>query len=98
MAISLERKKTVYVSAAVSFAERLLALTREAEELAAYQAANAFQAGAANALVDDDMQGENTHLDAATVNAVVTIAGQLGAAVTVAMRNTMRKAGTRPIQ
>jgi hypothetical protein len=35
---------------------------------------------------------------AATVNAVVTIAGQLGTAVTTAMRNTMRVAGHQPIK
>lgn len=93
---SLVEKKTDYISSALTFAEQLLALTRTAEELALYQSANGFQAGGANALVDADAVGTNGHVTAATVNAVVTIAGQLGTAVTTAMRNTMRQASHRP--
>lgn len=96
-AVNLEPKKSDYLSATVAFAERLLALTREGEELAAYGTANQFQSGGTNAIVDADAVGGNSHLDAATVNAVVTIAGQLGGAVTVTMRNTLRRASLKPI-
>ena len=96
MAINLVKKKTVYISATIDFAEKLLALTREAEELALYQSANGFQSGGSAALVDADAIDDNSYVDAATVNAVVTIAGQLGTAVTTTMRNTMRKASHRP--
>lgn len=96
MAVNLETKKTEFISATISFAERLLDLTREGEELSAYQAANGFQSGGTAALLDADAVGSNAHVTAADVNAVVTIAGQLGSAVTVAMRNTMRKASRQP--
>jgi hypothetical protein len=92
----LAAKKSDYISAALSFAEQLLALTRTGEELALYQTANALQSGGASALVDADCTGTNAHVTAATVNAVVTIAGQLGGAVTTAMRNTMRQASHKP--
>lgn len=92
----LAEKKTEYISAAITFAEQLLALTREAEELALYQSANGLQSGGANAIVDGDAIGSNKHVTAATVNAVVVIAGQLGGAVSTAMRNTMRQASHKP--
>lgn len=96
MAQDLAAKKTDYISATVAFAEALLALTRTGEELAAYQSANGFQSGGGAPIVDADCVGTNGHLTAATVNAVVTIAGQLGTAVTTAMRNTMRLAERQP--
>ena len=96
MAQSLVDKKTDYISAAVSFAEQLLALTRTGEELALYQSANGLQSGGASAITDADCVGTNVYLTAATVNAVVTIAGQLGTSVTTAMRNTMRLASHKP--
>lgn len=92
----LASKKSDYISNVVSFAERLLALTREGEELVLYQTANGLQTGGANAIVDADAVGTNSHVTAATVNAVATIAGQLGSAVTTAMRNTMRQASRQP--
>lgn len=96
MALDLSAKKSDYSSAAISFAERLLDLTREGEELAAYQSANGFQSGGAAALVDNDMTGTNAYITAADINSVVTIAGQLGTSVTTAMRNTMRKVSRKP--
>lgn len=96
MALDLSAKKSNFISSAVDFSEALLALTRSGEELAAYQAANGFQSGGANAVVDADCVGNNAHLTAATVNAVVTIAGQLGTSVTTAMRNTMRQTDRLP--
>lgn len=96
MPLDLSAKKSDYISAAISFAERLLDLTKDGEELAAYQTANGFQSGGSAVLVDNDIVGANTHVTAADVNAVVTIAGQLGTAVTAAMRNTMRKASRQP--
>lgn len=92
----LAAKKSDYLSSVVSFAEQLLALTRTGEELALYQSANAYQSGGASAIVDADCIGSNSHLTAAITNAVVTIAGQLGSAVTSTMRNTMRTAGRKP--
>lgn len=96
MPVDLTTKKTEYISAAISFAEQLLALTRTGEELALYQTANGLQAGGANALTDADSLGTNAYVTAATVNAVVTIAGQLGGAVTTVMRTTLRQAGHKP--
>lgn len=96
MAADLSAKKSDYISSVVTFAEALLALTRAGEELAAYQGANGFQAAGPSAVVDADCIGSNSHMSAATVNAVVTIAGQLGGAVTTAMRNTMRQANRKP--
>lgn len=92
----LASKKSNYISATLDFAEALLALTRTGEELALYQSANGLQAGGANAVIDADCVGTNSHVTAANVNAVVTIAGQLGGAVTTAMRNTMRQASHKP--
>ncbi len=96
MAADLSSKKSDYISQTITFAEQLLALTRTAEELALYQSANGLQSGGAAAVVDADCIGDNKHVTAATVNAVVTIAGQLGTAVTTAMRNTMRQASRKP--
>lgn len=96
MPADLTAKKSDYVSAALTFAEQLLALTRTGEELALYQSANGLQAGGSTALVDADCTGTNSHVTASTVNAVVTIAGQLGGAVSTAMRNTLRQASHKP--
>jgi hypothetical protein len=96
MAQDLSAKKSDYVSASVAFAADLLALARRAEELAAYQSANGFQSGGAAPVTDADCVGGNAHMTAVLVNAVVTIAGQLGGAVTSGMRTTMRQASTRP--
>lgn len=89
-------RKLDYLSAVVSFGEDLLALTRRGEELALYQSASGFQAGGANAIVDADCVGGNMHLTAASTNAVVTIAGQLGGAVSAGMRNSLRLVSRQP--
>jgi len=96
MPLDLSSKKSNYISQTITFAEQLLALTRTGEELALYQAANGFQSGGGAEVTDTDCIGENSHVNKATVNAVVTIAGQLGSAVTTAMRNTMRQASKKP--
>lgn len=92
----LTSKKSDYCSAVAAFAEALLDLTRRGEELSLYQSANGFQSGGAAAIVDADCVGGNSHLTAASVNAVVTVAGQLGGAVTTAMRITMRQTSPKP--
>lgn len=74
----------------------MLDLARRAEELALYQTANGFQSGGAAAITDADCVGANSHLTAALVNSVVTVAGQVGTAVTSAMRVTMRQASPKP--
>ncbi len=92
----LIKKKTEYITAAATFAAQLLVLTRTGEELAAYQLANTFQAAGVTAIADADCVDDNAYLTATIVNAVVTIAGQLGTAVTPTMRNTLRQASSKP--
>lgn len=89
-------KKSDFLSKATTFAEQLLRITRDAEELALYQTDNAFQAGGANAIVDADATGANAHLTAAMVNAVLTVAGQLAGAMTAPRRATLRQASRLP--
>jgi len=89
-------RKSDFISTCVSLSAQLLSLTRDCEETAAYRTDSEFQAGGANAIVDADCVGANAHMTAATVAAVVTIFGQLGGALTAAMRKSLRQASTKP--
>jgi hypothetical protein len=84
------------VSAVVQFSQNLLALAVDADELAAFQVDNGFQAAGANAVVDADAVGANQHLTAAQINAVMAVAAALSGSMTAARRTTLRQANAKP--
>jgi hypothetical protein len=93
---SLGAKKSDFITAVDAFSARLLALTVDADELAAFQADNAFQSGGANAIVDADCTGANAHLTAAQVNAVMTVVAAVSSSMTAARRTILRQANAKP--
>lgn len=95
---NLASKKTDFISQVVVFSQRLLALSVNADELAAFQSDNGFQSGGGNAIVDADCVGDNQHLTAAQVNAVLTVAAAFSGAMTAARRTTLRQANKLPNQ
>jgi hypothetical protein len=89
-------RKSNFISRSVTLSAELLALTRDCEEMALYRTDSAFQVGGANAIADADCVGGNAHMSATLLAAVVTIFGQLGTALTPAMRASLRQASINP--
>lgn len=89
-------RKSNFISKVGDLSAQLLALTRDCEELAAYQTDSGFQIGGANAIVDADCVGDNAHMTAALIGSVVTVFGQLGTAMTAPRRASLRNASKLP--
>lgn len=88
----LADKKSDYASACGRFAQELLALTLQADELVKFAVDNGFRSDGANPLVDSDLVGGNKHLTAADVAAVVAAAQALRTAMTSSMMRDLRRA------
>jgi hypothetical protein len=92
----LTAKKSDYLSRVVDLSERLTDVLKDAQELTSYRGDNGFETGGTNAIADADCVGENAHLTAATVDAVVQVGAALTGVMTLPRWASLRKANRGP--
>lgn len=93
---TLTGKKSDFLSRVGSLSAQLLKIAVESDELTAFQTDNTFQAGGANAVADADCVGNNEHMTAAQVAAVMTVVAAFSTAMTPARRTILRQANRQP--
>lgn len=94
MAANLASVKTKFASNLIDLADRLMEISRECDELAAFYFANGFNTGA-TALVDGDLSAY-PWLTAAFVTSGITTIQALSTAMTSGNRDNLRKIEGQP--
>jgi hypothetical protein len=88
----LSAVKSDFATQAGAYAERLLDLVRDGEELEAFWFDRAFGVGSANEIQQGHLVGENAHLTPAILADVVNAIGTLKTALTSGIRGNLRRA------
>lgn len=95
MAVNLTRKKSDTMTKLISLIPKAMKVTADIKELQNFATDNLFLTGGANAIIDADCVGENSHLDAASFNAAMTALASLN--LSAGNATTLRKASATPI-
>lgn len=88
---SFAKKKEDVLSTGVDLAKRMLMAVSDCKEWTDTLVSNAFQQGAANAIVQDDIGGDNVHLTPALVQQLRVACNSLAAGLTAAQLDNLRQ-------